>query len=339
MGFRNLFPPKVGTDTFISHLTQLVTILVANPKIDRILVLVDANHTDRFAGQSVELPLCTFATPADITPEFLAEFNPRRSHVLYGVECSSDGLPAMEKLVAAGFKFSPFGGAPVGSYAYDNSAALATVERQFVAQTMAGYAKFEDPGSKEDFINLCQALETTRDIPGAVVEIGCFRGSSSSVMLDYAKHNGLDRPFYFLDTFDGFSYEAARNSADAMWQGTHATEGQAAIQTRLESIGYSKLQVLKANIITDELPPEIGPIALANVDVDLYEAVAAALQKVAGRIPAGGIIVCEDAGHTPALIGARLALLEFMRSPQGKRFTQIFLASGQVFLVAHAALA
>jgi hypothetical protein len=337
MGFRNLFPPKVGTDTFISHLSNLVSVLLANAKIDRILVLVDASHTDRFAGQGVQLPLCTFATPADITPEFLAQFNPRRSHVLYGVECSSDGLPAMEKIVAAGFKFSPFGGAPVGSYAYDNSAALATVVRQFVAQTMAGYAKFEDPGSKEDFINLCQALETTRDVPGAVVEIGCFRGSSSSVMLDYAKHTGLDRQFYFFDTFDGFSYEEARASADAMWQGTHATEGQAVVQSRLEAVGYPKLRVLKANIITDDLPAEIGPIAVANVDVDLYEAVAAGLRKVADRIPSGGIIICEDAGHTPALIGARLALLEFMRSPQGKRFTQVFLASGQAFLIAHTA--
>ncbi|HZZ57525.1 MAG TPA: TylF/MycF/NovP-related O-methyltransferase, partial [Opitutaceae bacterium] len=198
-------------------------------------------------------------------------------------------------------------------------------------------AKFEDPGSKEDFINLCQALETTRDVPGAVVEIGCFRGSSSSVMLDYAKHTGLDRQFYFFDTFDGFSYEEARASADAMWQGTHATEGQAVVQSRLEAVGYPKLRVLKANIITDDLPAEIGPIAVANVDVDLYEAVAAGLRKVADRIPSGGIIICEDAGHTPALIGARLALLEFMRSPQGKRFTQVFLASGQAFLIAHTA--
>ena len=170
------------------------------------------------------------------------------------------------------------------------------------------------------------------------MEIGCFRGSSSSVMLDYALHNGFDRTFYFFDTFDGFSYETARTSPDAMWQGTHATEGHAVVEGRLTAIGYPHLQVHRANIITDNLPAEITQIAVANVDVDLYEAVIAGLNKVADLIPPGGIIICEDAGHTPNLIGARLALQEFMRSPRGARFTQIFMTSGQAFLIAHAAL-
>lgn len=172
-------------------------------------------------------------------------------------------------------------------------------------------------------------------MPGAVVDIGCFRGSSSSVLLDYAKHNHLDRRFYFFDTFDGFSYAEARSSTDARWQGTHGTEGQTVIQNRLQAIGYPGIEVHRANIITDPLPPAITQIAVANVDVDLYEAVRAGLSKVADLMAVGGIIICEDAGHTPALIGARLALLEFIRSPQGARFTQIFLPSGQAFLIAH----
>ncbi len=336
MALRNLFPPKVPTDAFFGELSRLVALLTQNLRIERILVLVDAGYAERFGGIPLQWSICEVVTPEQVTDTFLARFRPQRTHVLYGVECNSDGLPAIERIVAAGFKFSPFGGAPVGSYAYENGAALATVERQFVHQQLRGYGKFEDPGSREDFVNLCQALEATRGVSGAVVEIGCYRGSSSSVLLDYAKHNGIDRVFHFMDTFDGFSYEAARNSPDAMWQGTHATEGLEAVTARLGAIGYPNVRVHRSNIITDGLPPEITQIAVANVDVDLYEAVGAGLSKVADRIPAGGIIICEDAGHTPNLIGARLALLEFMRSPRGSRFTQIFLASGQAFLVAHA---
>ena len=333
---RNLFPPKVSTDLFIGELLSLVTLLHGNPQVERILILVDSHYVDRFGGNAINLARCTVATPAEITPQFLAQFKPANTHVLYGVECNSDGLPAIEQIVARGIKFSPFGGAPVGSYAYENRAALATVERQFIAQQLNGFAKFEDPGSRDDFLNLCQALEATRAVPGAVVEIGCFRGSSSCILLDYAKYNRLERKFYFLDVFDGFSYAEARNSTDARWQGTHQTEGQSAVQARLEAIGYPGIQVRRANIITDPLPPEITQIAVANVDVDLYEAVRAGLAKVADLIAVGGIIICEDAGHTPALIGARLALHEFMRSPLGARFTQIFLPSGQAFLIAHA---
>ena len=335
---RNLYSPKVTTTAFFQDLSRVLNGVLQNPRIEKILIVLDAHYVTRLGGRTLQLELCEIATPQEVTTEFLARFAPKRTHVLYGVECNSDGLPAIERIVAGGFKFSPFGGAPVGSYVYENSAALAAVERQFVHQQLEGYAKFEDPGSSEDFANLCQALETTRAVPGAIVEIGCFRGSSSSVMLDYALHNGFDRTFYFFDTFDGFSYETARTSPDAMWQGTHATEGHAVVECRLTAIGYPHLQVHRANIITDNLPAEITQIAVANVDVDLYEAVIAGLNKVADLIPPGGIIICEDAGHTPNLIGARLALQEFMRSPRGARFTQIFMTSGQAFLIAHAAL-
>jgi hypothetical protein len=47
----------------------------------------------------------------------------------------------------------------------------------------------------------------------------------------------------------------------------------------------------------------------------------------------GGIMICEDAGHTPALIGARLALDNFLKSEQGKFFIPVHMTSGQVFLI------
>jgi hypothetical protein len=46
-------------------------------------------------------------------------------------------------------------------------------------------------------------------------------------------------------------------------------------------------------------------------------------------------MICEDAGHTPGLIGARVALEEFIESGAGKKFTVMHLRSGQVFLVKH----
>jgi len=339
MSSRNLYPFKVSTDVFLRELGNLVELLHRNLRIERILIIVDDLYRVRLGGRPLQFDLCDIVTPPEVTPELLARYHPNRTHVLYGVECNSDGLPAIAQIVRAGFKFSPFGGAPVGSYVYDNATALQTLERQYLQQHLAGYAKFEDPGSSEDFANLCQALETTRHVPGAVVEFGCFRGSSTSVMLDYALSAGLDREFHIFDIFDGFTYEEARKSPDAMWQGTHKTEGYDIVRQRLEAIGYPKLKVYKANVITAPLPPEITQIAIANVDVDLYEAVRAGLEKVADLIPPGGIIICEDAGHTPNLIGARLALQEFMQSPRGRRFTQILLASGQAFLVAHAPVA
>ena len=45
------------------------------------------------------------------------------------------------------------------------------------------------------------------------------------------------------------------------------------------------------------------------------------------------IIIAEDAGHTPLLIGAYAAVREFLESPAGKAFTPVEMMSGQMFLI------
>ena len=55
--------------------------------------------------------------------------------------------------------------------------------------------------------------------------------------------------------------------------------------------------------------------------------------KVAPRIAPGGIMIFEDAGHTPPLGGARLAVADFLESDAGRHFVPIYMQSGQMFLV------
>lgn len=92
-------------------------------------------------------------------------------------------------------------------------------------------------------------------------------------------------------------------------------------------------KVIRNNIITDALPPEVREIALCNIDVDMYEAIAAALAKVAPLMIVGGIIIAEDQGHTPLLVGAYVAVRDFLDSAEGKKFLPIEMMSGQMFLV------
>ena len=77
----------------------------------------------------------------------------------------------------------------------------------------------------------------------------------------------------------------------------------------------------------------IGPVALANIDVDLFEAVDAALMKVAPIVAPGGIIIVEDPGNIPLLIGARVALNDFMNTVWKDQFLSIYMESGQTFLL------
>jgi Macrocin-O-methyltransferase (TylF) len=261
----------------------------------------------------------------------------KQPFVLYAVEHAQDGLALIEWLTDQGFKYRGAGGYDVGGYVHDDRIARETIETALLEQTFDGYEKFWDPGSHQDFVNLTQALYRTRRLTGNVVEVGCFRGSSGSVMLDYAANKNLPpRRFWFFDVFQGFDYDEALASSDATWANSHATEGDAIVRQRLErKAGANQVTVKKLNIITDETPDDLGPIVVANIDVDLYEAVLAGLTRIAPLMQIGGIMICEDAGHTPALVGAALALEQFLDSDLGAGFTPVHMTSGQTFLVRH----
>jgi hypothetical protein len=260
-----------------------------------------------------------------------------RLMVFLCVQHAQDALPLVEFLYANKIKYLTFGGANVGGYVYDDSVSRKTIEQAYISQRIDGYAKFEDPGSAQDFVNLTQALAATNHLDGDVVEAGCYRGSSGSVMLEYSQNKNLrPKDFYFFDVFEGFTYEEALISPDFQWANTHVTEGEEVVRNRLMAkSGRNTVHVKKLNIISDPLPPEIRRISFANIDVDLHEAVYSALVRLAPLMAVGGIMICEDAGHTPALIGARYALEKFMQSENGKAFTPVHMTSGQVFLVKH----
>ena len=74
-------------------------------------------------------------------------------------------------------------------------------------------------------------------------------------------------------------------------------------------------------------------ISFANIDVDMYEAVYAALVHVHKKLCVSGIIVVEDAGHTPWLIGAKIALEEFLELVGIDSYHSIQMESGQYILI------
>lgn len=271
----------------------------------------------------------------DATPEFIV--NNAHLNFVYAVENNSLGLPIIDILVKNNINFYAAPSANVGGYVYDNKLARDTIEEEYENQEKEKFSKFHDPGSEQDFINLCQAIDATKNIEGDIVEIGVYRGSSSSVILNFLRKIKSNKNVFFFDTFEGFDYVEAYDSVDQVWKGTHITEGYNEISNRLLSRAYKKNKVVvkRLNVISENLPSEITKISLCNVDVDMLEAVDSALTKVAPLMTIGGILICEDAGHTPALIGARYALEKFLNSSIGKTFTPIHMPSGQVFLIKH----
>src|SRR5579872_4604185 len=152
------------------------------------------------------------------------------SHVLYAVDQDDLGLPIIRWLIEHNIKFRPIWALDPAHWIHKDRHARSTLEQEFAFQKEANFDKF-DYG---DFENICQALHITRGVGGAYIEVGCFRGSSGGFALRYMQQVGIYRPCYFLDVFDGFSYDAARKSTDAVWVDTHGTEGIEVVASRLK---------------------------------------------------------------------------------------------------------
>lgn len=264
---------------------------------------------------------------------------PRNCRIIYACTQDDLGLPFIAHLHDLGRPYVTLASAEPLGYITTNTRARTSLETEYSHQRALGFDKWDFGPS--DFVALIQVLEITRELAGVYLEVGCYRGSSGGVVLRYMANTGLRRDCHFIDVFDGFNYPEARSSSDSVWVGTHKTEGHELVTQRL--LDYRNfnadrplnIQVHSANVITDPLPDDVlnNGVAVANIDVDLHEAVLEALRKVAPHVVQHGVMVVEDPGHTPMLIGASLALQVFMNEGGRLDFIPITLDSGQTLLI------
>lgn len=247
----------------------------------------------------------------------------------------SDAIPLVRRIKEAGGIFIPHRAYRKTEYRFISRAACRAIEKTLAKRERISHF---DVLSHE---NICEALEITAELPGDFVEIGVYRGGSALTALNMLDELHAARPdlpkrrAWLFDTFTGFDYPEAQTSSDRIWAGTHALFGLeqtiAFIDETLEGT-RTEHKLIASNICADELPAEIRAIAVANVDVDIYDATLAALEKVAPRMVPGGIIICEDPPTTPDLYGAMLAMEEFLQSETGRKFVKVF-KSNQYFLI------
>lgn len=321
-----IFRKKITNDIIRDALDKHV------PDGMKAILLVD----NEFSSLDDNQKLLAVINVEDNDPEIIDSYD-TDVYIIYACTQDDLGIPFIKKLHAVGKKYYPVWEARPLGYISSNNLARQSLEQEYIYQKANGFDKW-DFGYR-DFVNLIQCLDITKEVSGCYLEVGCYRGSSAGVVLRYLVNSKRSMTTVFLDVFEGFCYETAINSSDAVWKYTHETEGLEVVSSRL--LGYLgesdkvKISVEKNNIINDDLPPVVinHGIAVANIDVDLHEAVYAALIKVSPHVSQHGIIVVEDPGHTPLLIGAKLALEQFLATDYGAGYIPIAMESGQTLLL------
>lgn len=135
---------------------------------------------------------------------------------------------------------------------------------------------------------------TSRDLPGAVAELGVFRGEFAAEL----SRQFPDRDLYLFDTFEGFpeadlEKENEVNGGRAAWHPDFT-------DTSIEYVSSQLAHPEKARFVQGYFPESAAQLkgderyALVNIDPDLYEPTLQGLRYFWPRMVRNGIIMVHD---------------------------------------------
>src|SRR4051794_25924823 len=172
---------------------------------------------------------------------------------------------------------------------------------------------------------LARATEyvTARDIPGALVECGVWRGGSMmAVALTLLRLGVTDRELYLFDTFSGMTpptdedvRSTGERAADLLGAASRdadvwATASFDEVREALLSIDYPEQRIHFVKGPVEETLPAHAPeqIALLRLDTDWYASTKHELVHLYPRLSSGGVLILDDYGYWQ---GARRAADEY----------------------------
>lgn len=144
------------------------------------------------------------------------------------------------------------------------------------------------------------ALYSTREVPGAVVEIGCHLCGTAALGHQMLRKLRSEKDYVCVDTFGGFVDAQFDREQDlggpVEKRGAFAANDVRLARRILRQHAAASVRLIQADI--SSLPEEQLPerISVCLIDVDLYEPTRDALQKVHERMSDGGIILVDDCG-------------------------------------------
>jgi O-methyltransferase len=170
---------------------------------------------------------------------------------------------------------------------------------------------------------LFQLAKRARSVPGAVAEIGVYRGGTAKFLSRLFEGR---KPLFLFDTFAGMPDTHPEH--DFHRRGDFA-------DTSLESVQAFLSDCRNVAFHPGFFPETAVPVqgetfSLVHVDVDIYESVKSCCEFFFSRLAPGGVMVFDDYGMITCP-GAKRALDEFCAATAE---TPLYLPTGQCLLFA-----
>jgi O-methyltransferase len=175
---------------------------------------------------------------------------------------------------------------------------------------------------------LWDLLHGLRDVPGAVVEVGVWRGGTGAILARALNRTKTDEKIYLCDTFSGV---VKAGDKDPTYRGgEHADTSMEGVDKLLKTLLLTNAVLLKG-MFPEETSMRIpdGPIALCHIDVDVYQSAKDTVNWVADRLSPGGALVFDDYGF-PTCVGVT-RLVNELKAQSGWLF--IYNLNGHAILI------
>jgi O-methyltransferase len=177
----------------------------------------------------------------------------------------------------------------------------------------------------------CVRYVVGRDVPGAFVECGVWRGGSVLAMIATLDDAGAEpRDIWLYDTFEGMTeptehdvselepppletWREAQARGERPWADLFDAKmfNESQVRETLLGTGYpnERLRFVRGPV-EQTLPAQApeGEIALLRLDTDWYESTRHELEYLYPRVVTGGVLIIDDYGHFE---GARRAVDEY----------------------------
>jgi O-methyltransferase len=132
-------------------------------------------------------------------------------------------------------------------------------------------------------------------VPGAILEVGVWKGGTSALISLALKHFGISRQVYAADTFHGV-VKAGR--LDTRYRGgEHSDCSEADVRDFLAEMG-EQIEILTGIYPEDFIGHQAISTSLAftHIDVDTHDSAKEIFESVWGRTSVGGTVIFDDYG-------------------------------------------
>ena len=158
-------------------------------------------------------------------------------------------------------------------------------------------------------------LKSTENVPGDVVEFGCYMGDTSVKMAEVMQ-NWPEKWLWLYDSFEGLPEKTAEDKSGDGWafRPGELKANPVSVSSKFKKLNLPEPVIVKAWFneldANDDLP---GQISFALLDGDYYESIKVSLNLVAPKLNRGGKIIVHDYRNS-ALPGSARAVNEFLEN-------------------------